>query len=330
VFLYAPLFYFYIKKLLFHSVKLPFRWALHFIPAAAMLLAYLPYFFNESQTFKLKIVNHDPSLYTLFTVVGVLAFVFNSYYWWLSYKIIRTYKALYQNRYSYEQNLHYLNAVLIIQATCLALWVFAGILSVYSRFYPVQINYDIIVKCVDGTWLVFSTITYILGYYAIHQPEVFKMPHSEAETVPIASKITPPQLEDEKQEEKTPSESKQPDENIIALADKVDDFLRINRTYTNPNLSLNELAGKLKIQPHILSKVINDGFDKNFFDFINTYRIEEFKKLVQNPRYKHHTFVSLAFEVGFNSKTAFNRSFKKMTSQTPREYLSAQEEAQLN
>lgn len=108
----------------------------------------------------------------------------------------------------------------------------------------------------------------------------------------------------------------------MALAENVNNYLRKNRTFTNPNLSLNELAQKLKMQPHLLSKVINDGFNKNFFDFINSYRIEEFKKLAKDKRYKHHTFVSLAFEVGFNSKTAFNRSFKKMTNQTPREYLS--------
>jgi AraC-like DNA-binding protein len=332
LFIYAPLFYFYIKKLLFQSVKLPFRWALHFIPAGLMFLVYLPYFFNETQTFKLKIVNHDPDLYTLFSIIGFCAFIFNVYYWWQSYKAIRHYKALYQNRYSYEQNLHYLNAVLIIQATCLVLWGFTGLISGYSRFFLTQINYDIIEKSVDGIWLAFSMITYILGYYAIHQPEVFKMPHSETDIITETRilKTIPPQLLDEKTEEKTPSESKQTDVNIVALAEKVDDFLRKNRTYTNPNLSLNELASKLKIQPHTLSKVINDGFNKNFFDFINAYRIEEFKKLAQNPRYKHHTFVSLAFEVGFNSKTAFNRSFKKMTNQTPREYLSAQEEVQLN
>ena len=69
----------------------------------------------------------------------------------------------------------------------------------------------------------------------------------------------------------------------------------------------------------LLQTAIEGGV--NFFDFINGYRIEEFKKLVRDPRYKNQTFLAIAFEVGFNSKTAFNRSFKKMTNQTPRDYF---------
>ena len=94
-----------------------------------------------------------------------------------------------------------------------------------------------------------------------------------------------------------------------------------SKAYKNPNLTLHELALKLKMQPHLLSKVINEGFECNFFDLVNGYRIEEFKKLAHDPRMKNQTFLSLAFEVGFNSKTAFNRSFKKMTNQTPREFF---------
>ena len=86
-------------------------------------------------------------------------------------------------------------------------------------------------------------------------------------------------------------------------------------------MTLNDLAAKLKVQPHVLSKVINDGFEKNFFDLVNTYRIEEFKRRIEDPRYKNYTLLSLAFEVGFNSKTAFNRSFKKITNQTPSDFF---------
>jgi len=72
---------------------------------------------------------------------------------------------------------------------------------------------------------------------------------------------------------------------------------------------------------HLLSKVINEVYEKNFFDFINEYRIDEFKQRFEDPRNRHYTMLAIAFEVGFNSKTAFNRSFKKMTHQTPREYF---------
>ncbi|PGH39455.1 MAG: AraC family transcriptional regulator, partial [Candidatus Nephrothrix sp. EaCA] len=56
---------------------------------------------------------------------------------------------------------------------------------------------------------------------------------------------------------------------------------------------------------------------KNFFDFINYYRIEEFKRRISDPQFQRYTLLSIAFDVGFNSKTAFNRSFKKITRETP-------------
>lgn len=324
-FIYAPLFYFYIKKLLFKAEKLPYRWAWHFLPAALMLLAYLPYFFMDNKGFEVRIINQEGKMFLTFFITGLAGFIFNVYYWIQSYKAIKHYRAEHQTRYSYDHNIQYLNTALFIQAACLVLWLFAGAFLTMGRLYPSDFDYEIILKTNDMAWLTFSAITYFLGYYAINQPEIFKMPHPQAEVeLPVIEPLSvpePPQYEAEKIEEKPPTESKQPDENIMAWAEKVDAYLQKNRTYTNPNLSLNELATKLKIQPHVLSKVINEGFGKNFFDFINAYRIEEFKKLAQDKRYKHHTFVSLAFEVGFNSKTAFNRSFKKMTNQTPREYL---------
>ena len=107
---------------------------------------------------------------------------------------------------------------------------------------------------------------------------------------------------------------------LIQWKEKVEAYMEKSKPFTNPNLTLNELATKVKIQPHILSKVINQGFQKNFFDFINNYRIDEFKKRMEDNRYKNHTLISVAYDVGFNSKTAFNRSFKKITNQTPSEF----------
>jgi AraC-like DNA-binding protein len=85
----------------------------------------------------------------------------------------------------------------------------------------------------------------------------------------------------------------------------------------------------MNVNLHTLSAVINEGYNKNFFDFINDYRIEEFKRLAATEQYKHYTFLAIAMEVGFSSKTTFNRAFKKCTGQTPREYFSNVQETQL-
>ena len=327
--IYAPLFYFYLQKLLFQSENAVIKRALHFIPATILFLVYLPYFLMDGKIFRLKIVNQDTDLQIIFGVIGTIGLVINVYYWWLSKKAIIIYKSRYKTRFSYEQNLHYLNTVLLIQAICLVLWLFTGFLYLFgNRIFPD--NNDIKERSVDVIWLVFSTITYFLGYYAIHQPEVFKVPQTEGlfdEQSPsdndvisekIINKLPPSVTTEEKGDS---NREKLLDEQFLQQKEKIDGYLKKNRSYANPNLSLNELAVKLKMPPHVLSKIINEGFGVNFFDFINGYRIDEFKKLVFDPRFKNQTFLAIAFEVGFNSKTAFNRSFKKMTNQTPRDYF---------
>ncbi|NJN80812.1 MAG: helix-turn-helix transcriptional regulator [Anaerolineales bacterium] len=250
----------------------------------------------------------------------------NVYYWQLSLKAINIYKTQYQTRYSYEQNLHYLNTVLFIQATCLVLWLFTGFLFLFGG-YIFSENLNIMENSVDIIWLVFSTISYFLGYYAIHQPEVFKVPQEDEgfddESPMVEEIITDKSIPSVSASKDNSLREKLIDEQFLQQKEKIKEYLKKSRAYSNPNLSLNELAVKLKIPPHVLSKVINDGFGVNFFDFINGYRIEEFKKLVRDPRFRNQTFLAVAFEVGFNSKTAFNRSFKKITNQTPRDYFAS-------
>lgn len=74
---------------------------------------------------------------------------------------------------------------------------------------------------------------------------------------------------------------------------------------------MSDLARQLDIHPNYISQVINSVEQKNFYDFINEHRVEEFKQLVSLPENQHFTLLALAFECGFNSKTSFNRNFKK-------------------
>ena len=92
------------------------------------------------------------------------------------------------------------------------------------------------------------------------------------------------------------------------------------KPYLDADLSLPELANRLAIPSHHLSRVINEQFEANFFDFINQYRIEEVKVRIDNPEYQNLSLLGIAFECGFNTKSAFNRVFKKMTGFTPSEY----------
>ena len=92
------------------------------------------------------------------------------------------------------------------------------------------------------------------------------------------------------------------------------------RPYLDPNLTLRSLAEKLTFPPNQLSQLLNEGFDKNFSEYVNTYRVEAFKQNTINPAYSHMTLLGIAFESGFNSKTVFNTFFKKMEGKTPKAY----------
>ena len=71
----------------------------------------------------------------------------------------------------------------------------------------------------------------------------------------------------------------------------------------------------------MLSKVINAGCGQNFNDFVNTYRVHEARCKLADPRFAHYSLVGVALESGFNSKSTFNRVFKKLTGQVPGELV---------
>jgi AraC-like DNA-binding protein len=91
------------------------------------------------------------------------------------------------------------------------------------------------------------------------------------------------------------------------------------KLFTASELTLADLAIKLNIHPNYLSQVINEKEGKNFYDYINSLRIEEFRRLVLLPENKKYTILALAYDCGFNSKSSFNKYFKKATDLSPSE-----------
>lgn len=98
-------------------------------------------------------------------------------------------------------------------------------------------------------------------------------------------------------------------------------LMEVNRLFLIPELSLTIVAKNLDIHPNTLSLVINKLEQKNFFDYINTLRVEEFKNRVLLSESHRFTLLSIAYQCGFNSKTSFNRNFKKIIGQSPSEFL---------
>jgi len=90
--------------------------------------------------------------------------------------------------------------------------------------------------------------------------------------------------------------------------------------YRDEDVSLSKLSNVLSIPPYHLSQVINEKLKKNFNDLVNSYRIEDAKEKLKDISNNNLTILEIAFDVGFNSKTAFNRAFKKQTGMTPSQF----------
>jgi len=102
--------------------------------------------------------------------------------------------------------------------------------------------------------------------------------------------------------------------------DRVKTLLVDQKLYRNPDLNMTKLAEATDLSNSYLSQIINQVQGQNFFDFINSYRIDEVKALLENPDFGHYTILGIAQEAGFKSKSTFNSVFKKMTGTTPSAY----------
>ena len=112
------------------------------------------------------------------------------------------------------------------------------------------------------------------------------------------------------------------EEKFTTLWESLDNYVRNQKKYKDCNLTLDTLAIKTGIKKHYISEILNVYQQKTFYQYINEYRIDYFKKLVEESIDKDETinFLSLAYESGFKSKSSFNRYFKNIVGKTPSEY----------
>lgn len=145
--------------------------------------------------------------------------------------------------------------------------------------------------------LYLSLILFIIGILVLHYP------NSSVETSPNCH--THPVSHEEK---------------LVRLHQEMLAIFEKQKPYLQHDLSLPDLARMLGTNDHYLSQSINRHTGMNFFDLINSYRVNEFKSLLRKPESNCKRILDLAYDSGFNSKTSFNRSFKKLTGMTPSEY----------
>ena len=179
--------------------------------------------------------------------------------------------------------------------------------------------------------LLFSiTVVFVIfiGYFGINQVGIFtKKKYSTSNEIVQIEKTEKRIIERESNNDNENNtrlkyeKSGLSNETAIEIHQLLTNKMKEKQLFINPEITLIELAEILNVHPNNLSQVINTFENKNFYDFINTKRIELFLTLIAKPENKKFTILSIAFDCGFNSKSSFNKYFKKETNLTPSEYI---------
>ncbi|PWJ42722.1 helix-turn-helix domain-containing protein [Sediminitomix flava] len=109
-------------------------------------------------------------------------------------------------------------------------------------------------------------------------------------------------------------------DDLKVYENKLIQYMEAQKPYLNSELNIQDLAEHLGISRHYLTQLLNTVIDKNFYTFVNEYRIDEVKKKLIDPSNSHLTILAIAFDCGFNSKSTFNSLFKQNTGKTPSVY----------
>ncbi|HMR19300.1 MAG TPA: helix-turn-helix domain-containing protein [Sphingobacterium sp.] len=181
----------------------------------------------------------------------------------------------------------------------------AVLMSIYS-FFTTSDSLNIYIN------LFFLSVVYLVAYYSIRQKEIYPKGAMLTEVVAgnerggATANLPKNKLFNERE--------------LNVLKDKLLTLMENEKPYLDSSLNLIKLSEHMQISTHQLSYIINAGFGENFFHFVNKYRVRKAAELLTNPRYDHLNIIVIGYEAGFNSKTSFNTTFKKMTAYTPTEY----------
>ncbi len=247
--------------------------------------------------------------YYISTTFSILSFLQTFFYYYLGWQLYKSYQNWTATQFSDLEKVDYVwfrNFLMLnVIVTCAAL-----LNSLYLHF--VAFGYDRMWLSYGATML----LTYYLsisGFAQVRVRGVHFEPKKDAITLENAQNTMDEKLT-------TTPKGGLSDEDLDVWKTKITKIMETNHPYLQPDLTLSDLANLLKTNISVISQVINSGFHKNFNDFINSYRIEAYLQKIETPQYKHLTLLAIAFECGFNSKTTFNRAFKKMMGKAPSDF----------
>ena len=297
ILIFGPLLYTYTRRLAFRefpNFRLPF---LHFIPGI-LHLCFALWVFTLTQTDFNELLNSGALNipYLLIEGIGLLSSLF---YIFKSFQLVKWYQEEEINNLSYTQQIptflySFLFAILIF----LGLWLVS-----FIRIYLLQ---DYTFSSYNLVWTSIPIFIYVVGFYSLKQPDIFRIPMPKTKEDLIPQKIEKDRLS------KTEVEK---------LKIQVEQLMVREKIYLNNKLTLRALATQLNTSTNNVSWLLNNVYDSSFYDYVNQYRVKEFILRIQKGEHQHHTLLAISMDVGFNSKSTFNKAFKNIMKDTPSNYI---------
>lgn len=312
--LIPPFFFFYVKFITEESPRVRWKDGLHFIPFLFVLLLTGPYYLLNFAD-KTAFAGSEAPAFILYSKIAELSHATSIFtYGLIGFWVVRKFQKRIRDEFSNldQKQMKWLSNLSIlfsiIGLTGLA-GTFKWFVAVSQGGKPETLN----LESAHLTFVVIGIVFYVIAYNFMTQPEVFGYRYKkqgieaepEIETPPASSKYVRSGLD--------PAE-------IEFIAARLVAFMGEQKPYLMPDLNAEELAEGVRITKHTLSQVLNGHFQKNFFDFINDYRIEDAKKRLVDPEFANLTIRGIALDAGFKSKSTFYALFKEYTGISPTEY----------
>ncbi len=300
--LYGPLLYLYTKTLINAQTRMTSKDWVHLSAFGVLLLYTIPFYLMTGEE-KISALSSEGGLMYGPDLITHTKLGFNLVYIAFILRLMHNYRNQLKDNFSSldKRNLDWLQWF-IFGIVLLALM--ATVLHYMSSVYGENVMYTNI------NLLGITIYVYSIGYMGLRQPEFFAdfSNLSESESIP-ESKSSPSYS-------RSGLDEQSGKELMIRLTEVMED----EKPYMNNELSLKDLSETVGISTHNLTEIINSYAGKNFYDFINAYRVEEVKKRIMEPGSGNLTMLALGLEAGFNSKSSFNSVFKKHTGMTPSEF----------
>jgi AraC-like DNA-binding protein len=306
VLLIGPVVYFYTKSLLNLSFKISKNDYIHFVPAVLYGIYSLIIFVTDKlvlDDYYFYADGRDKDLANWYQVLGLISMIF---YLVLSLRYYSGYKKLIFEQVSYADTLLFKwirNFMIAFLAILILRVVFFITNPEWGNFGSQFWHY-----------IAFSFVFYyiaVTGYSNIIKQTTLRNENLKVINV----------FEDDISVAKTASKSNPTEPNVLKWKDELSRLMIQKKLFENPRLTLSDVANELDTTTKTISSVVNSGFNMNFNDFVNHYRIEAVKDKLDKGEQTTSTLLGIALDCGFNSKATFNRAFKKSTDLSPKAYL---------